>query len=91
MQELRAHAITMYTTKWCGDCRRLKGELKRAGVEYREVDVDEDSSASDFVIRVNNGNRSVPTVVFQDGSSLTEPSGRRVLEHLAQFSPPSAS
>ncbi len=73
----------MYTTSWCGDCARLKGELGRAGVPFREIDIEADPSAADYVARVNNGNRSVPTVVFADGTVMAEPSGRQVTDHLA--------
>jgi mycoredoxin len=73
---------TIYRTTWCGDCIRLKSELDRSGVTYREIDIEQDSSAADFVMRVNGGNRSVPTVVFDDGTVMTEPSARQVLDHL---------
>ena len=77
-------AMTIYSTTWCGDCRRLKSDLDRSGVTYREIDIEQDSSAADFVMRVNGGNRSVPTVIFDDGTVMTEPSGRQVLEHLGR-------
>jgi mycoredoxin len=73
---------TIYSTTWCGDCIRLKSALDRSGVTYREIDIEQDSSAADFVVRVNGGNRSVPTVVFDDGTVMTEPSARQVLDHL---------
>ena len=53
--------ITMYTAPWCGDCRRAKQFLSERGVNFREVNVDEDDEASDLVIRVNNGKRKIPT------------------------------
>jgi mycoredoxin len=66
--------ITMYSTPWCGYCQRLKGQLDRAGIEYAEVDVEQNPDAAEFVMSVNGGNRTVPTVTFADGSALTNPS-----------------
>ena len=77
--------ITMYTTTWCGDCRRLKAELRRAGVQFREIDIELDPSAAQFVRRVNEGNQSVPTLVLSDGSTMTVPSSRSVIQRLAEL------
>ena len=77
--------FTMYTTSWCGDCRRLKRGLAEAGVDYHEIDIERDPKAADYVVRVNNGNQSVPTLVFTDGTVMTEPSTRQVLDHLASL------
>lgn len=65
--------LTVYTTSWCPFSRRLVTDLDRAGIEFTDVDVDEDLDAAKFVQSLNNGNRTVPTVVFADGSSLTNP------------------
>jgi glutaredoxin len=54
--------ITMYTSAWCPDCCRAKTFLKERGVEYREVNIEEDESAEEIVIRANNGKRKVPTL-----------------------------
>lgn len=72
----------MYTTTWCGYCRRLKSQLARAGIEITEVDIEQDPSAAAIVERVNNGNQTVPTVVFADGTALTNPSVREVTAKL---------
>jgi mycoredoxin len=69
-----AERITMYSTPWCGYCRRLKGQLDRAGIEYAEVDIEQHPEAADYVMSVNNGNQTVPTVTFPDGSAMTNPS-----------------
>ncbi|MGH3414927.1 MAG: mycoredoxin [Actinocrinis sp.] len=69
-----AEKITMYSTTWCGYCRRLKGQLDRAGIEYAEVNIERDPKAADYVMSVNGGNQTVPTVTFPDGSALTNPS-----------------
>ena len=54
--------LTMYTTRWCPDCWRAKFLLKARGVQYREVHIEEDESAEELVLRVNNGKRKVPTL-----------------------------
>ena len=64
----------MYSTTWCPDCRRAKRFLNEHGVPYTEVDIDKDSGAARYVIQVNGGLRIIPTIVFEDGSVLTEPS-----------------
>lgn len=66
--------VTMYTTPWCGYCRQLKKLLAREGIDYAEVDIEQDPAAADYVMSVNGGNQTVPTVVFPDGSALTNPS-----------------
>ena len=54
--------ITMYSAGWCPDCRRVKDFLKERGVQFREVDIDEDEESEELVLRVNNGRRKVPTL-----------------------------
>jgi glutaredoxin len=54
--------ITIYTTTWCGDCRRAKSFMKERGVEFREVNIEEDPDAEDIVVEVNHGKRKVPTL-----------------------------
>jgi len=76
--------LTMYTTTWCGYCRRLKSQLDSAGIGYDEVDVERVPEAAAFVESVNGGNRTVPTVVFPDGSAATNPSLAQVQERLAR-------
>jgi Glutaredoxin and related proteins len=56
--------LTLYTTPWCGDCRRAKQFLNERGVAFAEINVDEDSEAEELVLRVNNGRRKVPTIHF---------------------------
>lgn len=72
----------MYTTSWCGYCVRLKAQLQRAGIEFEEVNIEVDPSAAEFVGSVNGGNHIVPTVLFPDGSSMTNPSIRQVMAAL---------
>ena len=64
----------MYGAEWCGDCRRSKKFLDGNNVAYNYVDVEADASASDKVIEINGGMRSIPVIVFADGTHLTEPS-----------------
>jgi mycoredoxin len=66
-------SVVMYTTAWCVDCWRAKQVMDSMKVEYTEIDISNDEEATDFVIRLNRGNRSVPTLVFPDGSVMTEP------------------
>ena len=54
--------LTMYTTPWCGYCRNLKRQLARDGIEMVEVDIERDEAAAEFVMSVNGGNQTVPTV-----------------------------
>ena len=75
----------MYTTQWCGFCRRLKGQLAREGIEVGEVDIEQDPAAADYVMSVNGGFQTVPTVVFPDGSAMTNPSAAQVKERLSQL------
>ena len=74
----------MYTTTWCGYCHRLKTMLKADGIAYDKVDIEHDPAAADFVGSVNDGNHTVPTVKFADGSTLTNPNAAQVKAKLAQ-------
>ncbi|NBX70837.1 MAG: mycoredoxin [Actinobacteria bacterium] len=77
-----ADNLTMYSTPWCGYCQRLKAQLGREGIEFNEIDIEQDSEAADFVMSVNGGNQTVPTVVFPNGKALTNPSLAQVKEML---------
>lgn len=72
----------MYTTEWCGYCRRLKGQLGRAGISFDEVDIEAVEDGAAVVERANGGNRTVPTLLFADGSTLTNPSVAEVQRRL---------
>ncbi|GAB2453172.1 mycoredoxin [Xylanimonas ulmi] len=76
-------SITMYSTTWCGYCRRLKTQLDSAGIGYTEIDIEDQPETAAFVEQVNGGNRTVPTVVFPDGSAATNPSLADVKRALA--------
>lgn len=75
--------FTMYSTTRCPFCSRLRQDLAEAGIDYPEVDVDDDVAAGEIVKGLNGGNRVVPTLVFDDGSSLTNPSIHEVADKLA--------
>jgi len=76
--------LVMYTTTWCGYCRRLKTQLSADGIAFTEVDIEQVPEAAAFVEQVNGGNQTVPTVVFPDGSAATNPSLRDVKERLGR-------
>lgn len=74
--------MIVYTTPWCGYCHRLKADLVRAGIAFDEVDIEREPTAEEVVRRVNEGNATVPTVVFPDGSAATNPSVAEVRTRL---------
>jgi mycoredoxin len=73
---------TVFTTSWCGYCSRLKSQLSRAGIDFHEIDIEDHAEAAAAVAQVNDGNLTVPTVVFRDGSALTNPSAAQVSSRL---------
>ena len=77
--------LTMYTTQWCAFCRRLKSQLARDGITMTEVDIERDPAAAEYVMGVNGGNQTVPTVVFPDGSVLVNPSAVQVKKRMAEL------
>lgn len=64
----------MYTTSWCGFCVRLKKQMEQVGLTFREVNIEHDPEAAEFVGSVNGGHQIVPTLVLPDGRTLTNPS-----------------
>jgi glutaredoxin-like protein len=66
--------ITVYSADWCGDCRRSKRLLAKLNIEYKLIDVESDLTAADKVREINGGMQSIPVIVFDDGTHLTEPS-----------------
>ena len=75
-------SLTMYSTQWCGYCHRLAAQLGREGIDFVVVDIENDSQAAEYVMSINGGNQTVPTLRFSDGSTLTNPSLREVRTHL---------
>ena len=82
MQAPQPGTITMFSTTWCGYCARLKSQLEREGIGYTEVNIENVPEAADYVMQVNNGNQTVPTVIFPDGTSATNPSLAEVKSRL---------
>ena len=76
-------AVTMYSTTWCGYCHRLKSQLDSAGIGYVEINIEQVPGAAEFVEQVNGGNQTVPTILFPDGSSATNPSLAEVRARLS--------
>lgn len=77
--------LTMYTTQWCAFCKRLKSQLARDGIEMAEVDIERDPAAAEFVMSINGGNQTVPTVVFPDGGVMVNPSAIQVKKRMSEL------
>ncbi len=75
-------SVKFYGAMWCGDTRRARSWMDRFRVSYEWVDVDKDKSAEELVKSLNNGFRSIPTLVFPDGSKLVEPSTKKLEDHI---------
>ena len=65
--------IVLYGVSWCGDCSRARKILVEKNIQYIDIDIEQDNAAADFVKKHNRGYQSVPTIVFPDGTILTEP------------------
>jgi mycoredoxin len=77
--------FVMFSTEWCGFCKRLKSQLGEIGISFREINVEEEIEYASFVEEVNGGNRVVPTLLFSDGVALTNPSAIAVKDKLASL------
>jgi glutaredoxin-like protein len=77
--------ITMYGADWCGDCRRSKRLFEELDVQVNHIDVEADPAAADKVIEINGGAKSIPVIVFSDGTHLTEPSDNDLKEKLVSL------
>jgi len=77
-----AGTVTMFTTSWCGYCRNLKKAMDADGIPYREVNIEEVPGTAGIVESVNGGNQTVPTLLFADGSAVTNPRIEQVRERL---------
>jgi mycoredoxin len=77
--------VVMYSTGWCGDCRRARRVFDALGVPYTEIDIDREPAAAETVMRLNHGMRSVPTIIFPDGSKLVEPSNAALEAKIAEL------
>lgn len=79
---LNPSRIVMYSKSWCPDCRRARRVITESKVPFTELDVTNDEKARAFVRGINNGNESVPTIIFPDGSILVEPGNSKLSEKL---------
>ena len=78
-------SIKFYTTNWCGDCIRSKALLNKFNVQFEEINVDEDKEANEYITNLQNNQRRIPTIVFEDGSFLVEPSDPELHSKLEQL------
>lgn len=76
--------ITVYGADWCPDCRRAKKLLDERSVPYQWVDIETNRAGEEFVLKTNRGSRTIPTIVFADGSILVEPSNSELSARLYQ-------
>ena len=76
-------SFVMYSTSWCGYCKRLKSQLSDLGITYEEINIEEVPGTAEIVEAVNGGNRTVPTRVFSDGSAMPTPSAKQVADKIA--------
>lgn len=74
--------IIVYGTTWCGDCFRTRIFLDKNAIRYRWINIDSDKDAEQRVLMINHGMRSVPTIIFDDGSVLVEPSNFALAQKL---------
>lgn len=74
--------IILYGTSWCGDCHRARWVFDNYGIEYTDIDIEKDPSAAEKVVEINKGNRSVPTIIFKDGSVMVEPSIKQLMDKM---------
>ena len=74
--------ITVYGSDWCGDCRRARRFLSQNNIRFEWIDIERDRAGEQFVLKTNRGMRSIPTIVFSDGSILVEPSNAALARKL---------
>lgn len=77
--------VKVYSTTWCSDCVRSKRTLEQHGVDFHEINIENDPAAVAFVMEINRGRRSVPTIVFPDNSTLTEPNSVELVGKLKEL------
>lgn len=75
-------SITMFSTDWCGYCRRLQTMLDHEGIGYTIVNIETTPGTAELVETLNGGNQTVPTVIFPDGTAATNPSLQEVKQRL---------
>jgi len=84
LYNLKPSQIVMYSTEYCGDCFRAKAFFEANNIPYLHVGLEGDEEAAEFVMQVNNGYRSVPTIIFPDGTILVEPNSMELKAKLSK-------
>ncbi|HKZ02065.1 MAG TPA: glutaredoxin domain-containing protein [Pyrinomonadaceae bacterium] len=74
--------ITVYGATWCSDCKRAKKFLGEQRVHYNWIDIEQNPAGEAFVVQVNKGKRIIPTIIFEDGGTLVEPSNAELAAKL---------
>jgi glutaredoxin len=74
--------ITLYGTEWCGDCFRTRQFLRKNSIPFSFINIDRDKDGERYVLDTNRGMRSVPTIRFEDGTVLVEPSNQELAAKL---------
>ena len=74
--------IIIYGADWCGDCLRARRFLNQFNIQYQWINIDRDQIGERYVLKVSKGMRSIPTIVFEDGSVLVEPSNLKLAQKL---------
>jgi len=77
-----ATKIVIYGADWCGDCRRARRFLAQNNIKFEWINIEQDKEGEKFVLKVNKGMRSIPTIIFEDGSILVEPSNSQLAQKL---------
>ena len=81
-----SESIKVYSTAWCPDCTAAKAVLKSMKVNFEDINIEEMPDAANIVLALNNGNRTVPTILFPDGSFLSEPTITELRQKLSALS-----
>ncbi len=81
--------IILYTSSWCAQAISVEGFLDRNEIPVQKIKIDKDPAAREKLIEINGGYASVPTLIFPDGTKLTEPSLAQLQKKLALKSPSS--
>lgn len=82
LYSLNPAQIVIFTTRYCSDCQRAKAFFDANGIPYVPISIEENHEATEFVMKMNNGYKSVPTIIFPDGSVLVEPSWQELREKI---------
>ena len=77
--------IKFYTTDWCGDCTRSKSLLNKLNINFDEINVDTNSDENEYITNLQNNQRRIPVIVFEDGTYLVEPTDPELLEKINSY------